>query len=226
MIVLKYIITFVLGIISASFIVIILTVLRCGIPICKAIIKESDVSKDEKQSSKKLIKKYYLSLLIDFIIITILFLLVYFLMKETFIFYLILIGFYTLISFGRTGMTTENLLEVNNSLSCNIDLNNNIDSIDDLSKYTQLLDLLSKNLGVNTLDDIIITIYDFYNDNGYNIPSNLIDIKNLSIDEKRSNLLQILEIALDTKGIDNILSQLEKFYSEINNEVNDESTKF
>jgi len=225
MIVLKYIITFVLGIISASFIVIILTVLRCGIPFCKAIIKEPDVLEDKKQSSKKLTRKYYLSLLIDFIIVTILSLLVYFPMKETFIFYLILIGFYTLISFSKTGMTTENLLEVNNSLSCNIDLNNSIDNINDLSKYTQLLDLLSKNLGVNTLDDIIITTYTFYNDNGYNIPSNLIDIENLSIDEKRLNLLQILEIALNTKGIDNILSQLEKFYSEINNEVNDESAK-
>lgn len=119
MIVLKYIITFVLGIVSASFISIILTVLRCGIPVCKRIIKTNDAPEDEKKSAEKLIKKYYLSLLIDSTLILGISLLIYFLMNETFIFYLILAGFYTLISFRKTGMTQDNLMEVDNSISCN-----------------------------------------------------------------------------------------------------------
>ncbi len=123
MIILKYIITFILGIVSASFIIIMLTVLRCGIPVCKFIMKALDAPADEKEAAKKVIKKYYLSLFIDSCIVIIASIIVYFLMKETLIFYLILIAFYTLISFGKTGKTQENLLEVDNALSCNMDYN-------------------------------------------------------------------------------------------------------
>ena len=119
MIVLKYIITFVLSIISASFLGIILTVLRCGIPLCIEYKKEPDISNIDKQAINNLQKKYYLSSFLDLLIIAILSIIVYFLMKECFIFYLIMSLFYLLISIRKTGITEDNIAEFTNSIKAN-----------------------------------------------------------------------------------------------------------
>lgn len=121
MIFLKYILSFFLAIVSASFISIILTTLRCGIPICKKSLNGTvkDVPQEELNAIKKLLKKYYLSLLIDSVVIVLLSLIVVFPLKETLIFYIIIIVFYTLISFNKTGMTQDNLMEVDNSIIAN-----------------------------------------------------------------------------------------------------------
>ncbi len=125
MIILKYILSFILGIVVTSFASIILTVLRVGLPICREIIKDNNNdNKDEieylKKASVKLIKKYYLSLFVDSIIIIVISLIVYFLMKETFIFYLIFVILYTLIFFNKTGMTQDNISETEHALHCNM----------------------------------------------------------------------------------------------------------
>lgn len=119
MIVLKYFITLILSFFSASFIVIILTNLRCYIPVCKNAIKDTEVPQDEKQASKKLIKKYSISIIINFSLFVIISLLIYFLLKETLIFYIVFISLYTLIYYKYTGITQDNLMRVNHAINCN-----------------------------------------------------------------------------------------------------------
>lgn len=119
MIVLKYIISFVLAIFTTSFLSIILTVLRVGLPICIQGRNNPKVDDIEKVALYKLQKKYYLSLFLDSIIVIIFFCIVFFLLKETLIFYGIIVLFYLLISFNKTGATKENLMEVDNSISAN-----------------------------------------------------------------------------------------------------------
>lgn len=120
MIVLKYIITFVLAIISSSFLIIILTVLRCGIPSCLKLKKANDISDSYKEAANRLQKKYKLSIFIDLFIISILSIIVCLLLKECLVFYIIFSLFYILISFKKTGMTQDNIEEFTNSIKANI----------------------------------------------------------------------------------------------------------
>ena len=114
--IIKIIVTFILGIISTYFVSIILTVLRCGIPVCKSIVNNLDKPEDERMAAEIVIKKYYISLIVNSLIILAICLIICFVMSEVLIFYFVLVVFYTVIFFGKTGMTQENLLEINNSI--------------------------------------------------------------------------------------------------------------
>ena len=116
MIILKYIVTFVLSIISVYFFSMVLIVLRCGIPFCNECKKEPDIQELEIQAIELTLKKYYLALFIDTIIVIILFSIVYFLIKECLIFYIVFSLFSILISITKTGMTKDNISEVLTSI--------------------------------------------------------------------------------------------------------------
>ena len=126
MIILKYIITFILGIVSSSFITIILITLNCGIPVCRNVIN-FDESSIEKQAAEKVIKKYCLSLFIDTLIVIVFSLIVFNLLHETFIFYIILVIVYTsyVILSGGIRKNENNVSEVYSMIDRNKENINN-----------------------------------------------------------------------------------------------------
>lgn len=111
--IIKCLIGLILGWIAGSIAIVVLTVLRFGIPMCNSLIK----NKEEIEASKLLRKKYFISLLIWFPVLLLITFLCYKFLDEGFYGYAISWAFMILIGFGSTGRTENNLIEFNNSLN-------------------------------------------------------------------------------------------------------------
>lgn len=83
----------------------------------------------------------------------------------------------------------------------------------DIKRYEELLEVIKKGSGVDTLDEAIKVFFEFYLKNNKNIPLELVCIENLTTIQKYQNLLKILEIGIGIKGIDNIQNKLYYFYT-------------
>lgn len=109
--VLQYIGTFILGYITIFFATVILTTIRTGLHMCNEYQKDDTATKEDKEITKIMKKKYYLTILIDSIIVISISLLVFFCLKETFSFYLILSTIWILISIPATGISNKKNIE-------------------------------------------------------------------------------------------------------------------
>lgn len=111
--IIKYIIAIVVGYIISSVSIIVLTVLRFGIPLCNILIK----NKEEDEDALKLLrKKYCISLLIWLPIIILVTLLCCKFLGNGFYVYLVALVLMLLIGFRSTGNTESNMQEFYNSL--------------------------------------------------------------------------------------------------------------
>lgn len=113
MIIIKFLIGLLLGWIAGSIAIIVLIVLRFGIPECNFWIKNGQ----EVEASKLLRKRYSYSLIIWLPIISLMTFLCYRFLNEGFYGYVISWAFMILVGFSSTGRTQNNLIEFNNSLN-------------------------------------------------------------------------------------------------------------
>lgn len=109
----KYIIGIAVGWIVSPIIIMELTVLRFGIPLCNKLLKNKE---DNEKALKGLKKKYCLSLIIWIPIITLISLLCYNFLDKGFYGYIITIIFMTIIGFNSTGNNENNISDFYNSL--------------------------------------------------------------------------------------------------------------
>lgn len=84
--------------------------------------------------------------------------------------------------------------------------------------FEKLLETIKLGTDIEDIDIIIQRFSTFYIENGKNIPSELyfvqdsVAYQNLTYQQKCENLLKILELGLDVKGIENIEKRLREFY--------------
>lgn len=79
--------------------------------------------------------------------------------------------------------------------------------------YERLLKVLKIGAGTEGIDNAIVTLSAFYLKKGKEIPNELFSgADNLSEQEKRKNLLRILEIGTGLTGIENVTNKLIEFY--------------
>ena len=102
-----YLLVIFLAILSNSFITMILITLRVGIVFCNDIIY-NDFEEVEKIAATKLIKKYYLSLVIDILIVLVISCIVILFLNKYLITYLSSLLFLVLFSFTKTGKNNAN----------------------------------------------------------------------------------------------------------------------
>lgn len=114
----KIVVGLLLGWITGSIAIIVLTVLRFGIPMCNSLIK----NKEEVEAVKLLKKKYFISLVVWLPVIILITFLCYKFLNNGFYGFVIAWGFMILIGFGSTGKTENNISDFNNSLNRNIDI--------------------------------------------------------------------------------------------------------
>ena len=111
--IIKYIIAIVVGYVISSISIIVLTVLRFGIPLCNILIK----NKEEDEDALRLLrKKYCISLLIWLPIMILVTLLCYKFLGNGFYVYLATLVLMLLIGFRSTGNTESNMQEFYTSL--------------------------------------------------------------------------------------------------------------
>ncbi len=124
-----YLLIVFLAIISNSTISIILTTLRVGLSFCSEISKSPEYEDYEQIAAAKLKNKYYITLIIDFLLVTIISCIVVFLLpKYNFVYWALIIVF-TLISIPSTGKNNQNnIKEFYNSLQCNYPQGDSTDS--------------------------------------------------------------------------------------------------
>ena len=114
--ILKYIIAFILGWITGSISIILLTLLRFGIPMCNKLIKNNE---EDISALRLLRKKYFFSLIINSLLISIISIPCYIYLDTAFILFIIVIIVMILLGYTSTGATQNNLSEFNNSLKSN-----------------------------------------------------------------------------------------------------------
>lgn len=116
---LLYLLIIFFAILSNSFITMILITLRVGIVFCNDIIY-NDFEEVEKMAAAKLIKKYYLSLVINTLIVLAISCIVILFLNKYLIAYLSSLLFLVLFSFTKTGKNNaNNVQDFYNSLRAN-----------------------------------------------------------------------------------------------------------
>lgn len=115
-----YLLIVFLAIISNAIISIILTTLRVGLSFCNLISKSPEYEDYEQIAATKLKNRYYISLIIDFLLAAIISCIVVFLLPKYNFVYWALIVVFTLISIPTTGKNNQNNLQrFYHSLQCN-----------------------------------------------------------------------------------------------------------
>lgn len=130
--IIKYIISILLGWIVGSILIVTLTTIRFGIPTCNQFLKSNT---GNKQALKNIRRKYYITLSIWFPIIILITFLSYIFLGNAFYLYLSFAFFMLLLGFSSTGNTENNKQEFIHTLNCN----NIEDSNSEQSKIIQEL---------------------------------------------------------------------------------------
>ena len=114
----KYIVGIIIGYIMSTILSIVMTVLRFGIPECNQRLK-TETDNITILALKELKKRYKISILIWTPILILVSLCCYFWLKSAFIGYLIGLFINIFLIIKKSGKTTDNLLEFENSLKAN-----------------------------------------------------------------------------------------------------------
>lgn len=101
------------------------------------------------------------------------------------------------------------------------EIENNLDN----SKLYYLLDVLKREINVKDVDDAINQLYKFYVEQGIDIPSDWISYsKSCDENQKLEVLLNILQTGMGTNNVDDTIKELEKFYDEQHDSINQEKS--
>ncbi len=99
------------------------------------------------------------------------------------------------------------------------EIENNLDN----SKLYYLLDVLKREINVKDVDDAINQLYNFYVEQGIDIPSDWISYsESCNENQKLEILLNILQTGMGTNNVDDTIKGLEKFYDEQHESINQE----
>lgn len=189
----KFIITFILGIITSSGLSIFFTCIFFGIPECQKRITTIE-NEQECIAVHKLRKKYVISCVIWGIIISILVCFNYFVLNEMFISYLICIGISILPNLNKFGNNSMNIQDFEHSLNCNYKDDNNENIECDNS-------------------------FEFEVNKKIYIPDESIIIKDTTKNVDKKTLASVLNDINNIFKIDGVMSKAEQFNNLIQKEV-------
>ena len=201
--IMQFIIGSIVGWIAGSITISPITLLRFNIPMCNKILK----SKSEKESAVKLLKKkYYIGLIAELIIITVISLLCCKFLDKGVYGYVMSGIFMVIIGFGCTGINEENMLRFYHNLHCNEEI---VTKLDNNDKYIQLSNIIMQGLRVNNVDEALNISYEFYKQQKTNM-SNI----DLNKNNKHQVLAQLVMLGLETDNIDEAIEKSKIFYKE------------